>query len=362
MRDPVFSLADLLADALHGAAHQVLGTFLAPGSTFSVGALALSLVVTTIVIVPIGRERRVSCATLRRALFPRRMWRSASGRTDLAFFVLGILFAGAAVGWAVMSAEAVRLWGVAGVASVGIVPRPTSLPAPVAAVIATAALFLAYEFAYWLDHWAKHRFAVLWPFHRVHHQAESLSLFTNGRVHPVDTIIFHNIVAAVTGVAGAVLELVLGSDAMPLTFGGTNALIMLSSVVLTHLQHSHLPLGYGSRWGRWLLGPAHHQIHHSADPAHFNTNLGNSLTLFDRLFGTFHEPTRRPAGLRFGVNDGEPAPHSSRAGLVQPFVDAGATTGRALAGLVPFTRGAVPEELARVPAATPERAPSRASY
>jgi sterol desaturase/sphingolipid hydroxylase (fatty acid hydroxylase superfamily) len=253
---------------------------------------------------------------LRRALFPNRIWRTASGRTDLAFFVGGVLFSGVMIGWALLSAEAVRHW--AG-AAIGIGASP--LPGWARAAIATPVLFLAYELAYWLDHWLMHRVPLLWRFHKVHHQAESLSLFTDARVHPVETIGFYNLVALLTGIAAALLDRLIGpGDA--LTIGGANALVLLSQLCITHLQHSHLWVGFGPRWGRWLLGPAHHQIHHSADPAHFNRNLGASLAVFDRLFGTLHLPATAREKLRFGVEDGTANPHGLRAALLDPFIGA----------------------------------------
>nr|WP_294811316.1 sterol desaturase family protein [uncultured Sphingomonas sp.] len=296
---------------------QLGGTFLAPGSTFSIAALACSLALFVVLAVPRGRRRPVRLAVLRRVLLPRRLLGTASGRADLAYFVFGLLFAGLLIGWAIFSADQVRhaigAW-------LGAPPAPW-LPGWASAALATGVLFLAYEFAYWFDHWLMHRVPWFWHFHKVHHQAESLSLFTNGRVHPVETIGFYNIVALALGVTGALLEQLLGSAA-PLTLGGSNLLVMVAAVAVTHLQHSHLWLSFGPRWGRVLLGPAHHQIHHSTDPRHFNTNMGSTLTLFDRLFGTFHMPPPERERLRFGVEDGERDPHGLRAALVEPFIAA----------------------------------------
>ena len=291
---------------------QILGTFLAPGSTFSIAALGGSLAVLLVAALP---RRPVRARVLVRALFPRRLWRSASGRADIAFFVGGLLFSSLLIGWAIFSAEQVRTLVADGLGA----PVAQWLPGWAVAAVATMALFVAYEFAYWLDHFVMHRVPALWEFHKVHHQAESLSLLTNARVHPVETAGFYNLVAVILGATQAVLDKLLGGGVAPFGWGGTNALILLSAVAITHLQHSHLWIGFGPRWGRWLLGPAHHQIHHSADPAHFGRNLGNVLTLFDRLFGTFRMPQRLRERLRFGVDDGAARPHGLHAALVAPF-------------------------------------------
>jgi sterol desaturase/sphingolipid hydroxylase (fatty acid hydroxylase superfamily) len=300
-------------------ANQVGGTFLLPGSTFSLAALGVSLLVFVAAVLAGKRRRRIRRAALTRALFPRRMVRTASGRTDLAFFIGGILFSGMTIGWAVLAARDIR----AAIERLAGPPPGPLLPHWIAIPAVTLLLFVAYEFAYWLDHWLKHRVAFFWQFHKVHHQAESLSLLTNARVHPVDTIIFYNIVAVVTGATAALAGRLVG-DVGPVAVGGTNALIMVSAVAITHLQHSHLWLRFGPRGSTWLLGPAHHQIHHSADPQHFDRNLGSTLAIFDRAFGTFFLPPTQRGAIRFGVDDGEPNPHGWRATLFTPFAAAAA--------------------------------------
>jgi sterol desaturase/sphingolipid hydroxylase (fatty acid hydroxylase superfamily) len=319
-------VVDGLTHALFEPARNVGALLLAPGSACSIAALLTSLAVFVVLLFRGKRARPVRLAVLRRAIFPRRLWRSASGRADLGYFAAGVLVLGVAVGWTVIASGVVR----AGVAGVIGGPGAAALPPWLAATLATGAAFVAHEFGYWLDHWLKHRVPALWQFHKVHHQAESLSLLTNGRVHPVDTAIFHNILAVTAGVTTALVERVLGHDAAPFTVGGANLLVLGCAVAVTNLQHSHLWVTFGPRWGGWLLGPAHHQIHHSAAEAHFDRNLGSTLAVFDRVFGTFHRPAERREALRFGVDDEEHAPHSLRAASVQPFVGVARMTVRAL--------------------------------
>lgn len=311
-------IASAIEYVLTTASMQLGGAFLLPGSTVSLAALACSFVVFAALALRTRRKRRLRPGAARRAMFPSRLWRSASGRTDIAFFVLGTMFSGMLIGWSIFSADQVRalLAGWLGT------PAPQWLPEWASAGIATVALFIAYEFAYYLDHFLMHRVPILWRFHKVHHQAESLSLLTNFRIHPVEAIGFANILALILGGTSAVLQWVLGAGVDAWTLGGTNLLIMVSSVALSHLQHSHLWVGFGPCWGKWLIGPAHHQIHHSADPAHFNRNFGSVLTVFDRLMGTFHLPAERRERLSFGVHDGETAPHGWRAALLAPFLPA----------------------------------------
>jgi sterol desaturase/sphingolipid hydroxylase (fatty acid hydroxylase superfamily) len=272
--------------------------------------------------IPRGRKRPVKAKVLARALLPTRLVRSASGRTDIGWFLFGVLFSGSALGWALYSAD----WfsGHAHTALIALFGArdPAPLPGWAGMAIMTVALYLAYEFAYWLDHYLSHRVPVLWAFHKVHHTAESLSPLTNYRVHPVDSIVFYNIAAAITGLTAAVVRFALGDTIHGLSIGGANLIVYLMTILFTHLQHSHIWISFPGRAGRWLLSPAHHQIHHSVDVIHHDRNFGSTLALFDRLFGTLHIPAAKREKLTFGVEGIGYPEHSARGTILMPFVDA----------------------------------------
>lgn len=315
-----YGVALVEAFALQTAA-QTSAMLLAPGSTYSLAGLAITLAVAVALV--LGRRRRsraVPARVLVRALFPRRIWRSASSRADMGFSVFNILVAPVIFAWAILTSGQIaaltaHLLGADGAAAAG------ALPWFVATPVVTVVLYLSYEFGYWLHHYLSHKVPVLWPFHRVHHTADSLSLITAFRVHPVDTIVFYNIVALVTGITAGVLQVAFG-DTGTLSIGGNNILVFTASVLLTHLHHSHLPIRFSGRAGWWLLSPGHHQIHHSDDPAYYDQNFGNSLAIWDRLFGTLHDPAEGRQRLSFGAGELGHDPHSVSGGLLSPFADA----------------------------------------
>jgi sterol desaturase/sphingolipid hydroxylase (fatty acid hydroxylase superfamily) len=298
--------------------HQLVGTFIAPGSSFSAGALTLTFLIAAMVV---ARSRSVALKTLIRALFPRRLWRSRSGRADFGWFAFSVLGGGAMFGGAIIAIALVTKATVGGLTQVFGAPTATLLPSWFVVTFTTICLFIAYEFAYWIDHWAMHRFKPAWAFHQVHHSAESLSLLTLARVHPVETIGFYNLIALIMGATSGILSYVFGASASPATLFGTNILALLSGIFITHLQHSHLWVTFGPRWGRWLLGPAHHQIHHSVAPEHHDRNFGNCLTLFDRLFGTFTMPQPKRQPIKFGIDVVHFDPQSLHGMTVQPFIE-----------------------------------------
>ena len=287
-----------------------------PALPILLATLGLTLAIALWSAVPRGHSRPLRLKVLMRAFLPSRMLRSASGRLDVIAFLFAILFATMTLGWALVSAN---WWAGRTAALIG--PAPVTLPAWVVTPMATVALFLTYELAYWGYHLLSHRVAWLWAFHKVHHSAESLSLLTNFRVHPVDTIIFYNVAALMTGVVGGLI-VPLNGQAGQWTVGNANLLVFTSSILLSYLQHSHLWISWPGRLGRWLMSPAHHQLHHSVEQRHHGHNFGSTLSLFDRMAGTLLLPTRRRQRLRFGVEDAGDAPHGFKDALLRPFGEA----------------------------------------
>jgi sterol desaturase/sphingolipid hydroxylase (fatty acid hydroxylase superfamily) len=186
----------------------------------------------------------------------------------------------------------------------------------------TVVLFVAYELGYWIDHYLSHNVPFLWEFHKVHHTAEVLSPLTNFRVHPVDTIVFNNILAVVMGVAAGLAHYGLGHGTAPLTIANSNVIVLVFFFLIGHLQHTHFWIAFTGFWGRIILSPAHHQIHHSTDPQHFNKNLGSFLAVWDWIFGTLCMPSKKRQKLDFGVEPKGAEAHTVTGGLVSPILRA----------------------------------------
>lgn len=317
-------------------------TFLSPGSLFSLSSLACALCVAAGFLAwrRLRRRRRLRPRALLRALFPRRFWRSRSSAADVGYFLLGTFVFGVLFGWALLSYQLLSNGVVAQLTALFGVRQASAAPELAVRAAMTLALFLAYEFAYWLDHFLSHRLPFLWEFHKVHHQAEVLTPLTVFRIHPVDGLVHANITALVLGCVNGVMSYMFGRTAYQYAFADTNLILVLFVHAYVHLQHTHMWIAFRGLAGHLLLSPAHHQIHHSTDPAHFNKNLGSCLAVWDWLFGTLHVPEKQPEKLRFGVD--EPAetprgdPHAVAASVVRPFA-------AAVARLKPAVPRAIPD-------------------
>jgi sterol desaturase/sphingolipid hydroxylase (fatty acid hydroxylase superfamily) len=320
------SLTRTLAAVAQGLMAQLSHLLFSPGSLFSAASLASALLIAAASLAGprLARRKAVRIRALWRVLFPRRLVRSPSSRADFGLFLFNTFAAAVLLGWMVVSAQ--QISGPVGHAlGLAFGPAPHLAASPIVCrLAATAAMFLAYEFAYWLDHMLSHKVPLLWEFHKVHHTAEVLSPLTVFRVHPVDTLVFANISALVLGVTAGVLRYALGSAAQPFALSGANVLLVGFVFLTIHLQHSHVWISFRGLAGRIFLSPAHHQIHHSADPVHFNRNFGSCLSVWDWVFGTLAIPARRREALTFGAEVGAaaPSPHSVSGVLLAPFAEA----------------------------------------
>jgi len=139
--------------------------------------------------------------------------------------------------------------------------------------------------AYWVHrvyHWP-----IFWNVHRFHHAAPELNFLTMMRFHPAEPV----------------LKIVFFLS--PLLLLKTSDSILLIALIVSHVinfcQHSELEWDWG--WiGRWIFGsPYVHQVHHSLDEEHRDTNFC-ACPLWDHVFGTWYAGDKKPSGYGVTVN------------------------------------------------------------
>lgn len=295
---------------------RLVGVLANPASGFSLISLLGAFGIAIAFLLARRGGRPLKFKVLLRALFPRRL-AGASSRVDIAFALWSVFASGLVFALAVVSAGVVAQ-GVEGALSAFPSPRP-ALPAWACQGIATVALYLTYEVAYWSFHFACHKIPAIWAFHKVHHAAETLSPLTVARIHPVEAILFGNYLALCLGVTGGLLNFGFGEAMAPFGTQGANAIKTAILLSIFHLQHSELWIPATGRLGRLILSPAHHQIHHSADPAHFDRNFGFVLAIWDRMAGTLYVPEKTREPIRFGVPYEGYDHHGVKGALLMPF-------------------------------------------
>ena len=281
-----------LLEALLSPFRPVAATFLTPSSICSVYSLAAALLIAFGWLAWRRKRRRgrAPINMLARAVFRRRVLFHRSTIADFVYCLASLMTLGTIIGWAVVSSSWIND-GVAAALSAVLGPRPLPrAPEFVLDAGRTLALFLAYDLGFFFDHTLKHRVPALWELHKAHHSAEVLTPLVNFRVHPLDSLILANNLALFIGVIGGVARYALGAQASSFTLFGQNVLMLLYIYLTAQLQHTQIWIPFTGVWGRVFMSPAHHQLHHSADPAHFNCNLGASLAIWDWLVGSLRMP------------------------------------------------------------------------
>src|SRR6185437_12813691 len=310
-----------IAAGLLGIANHAYNILFSLGSQLSLTSLACALAIAAafLTLRHLRRRGHMRPRLLLRALFPRRILRHRSTKADIGWLLFNCFVYGGIFGMAGLSYQFLTN-GVlnALIATLGPV-TPSALPELAQRAIVTAVLFFAYEFGYWLDHFLKHRIPALWELHKVHHTAEVLTPVTSFRMHPLDTLVFGHILAATAALANGVVAYSFGDTTYQYALSGTNIILVVFIHLYVHLQHTHIWIAFRGALGRLFISPAHHQIHHSTNPVHFNKNLGSCLAIWDWLFGTLYIPAKTPERLTYGVEPAIPDAHTISGEFLSPF-------------------------------------------
>ena len=130
---------------------------------------------------------------------------------------------------------------------------------------------------YWL-HRLSHTFEFLWRFHAVHHSVLKLYWFNTSRFHPFEKGI-HFLFAGIPFMLLGVSEEVIALHFVFYTCHGS-------------FQHCNINLRYG--WLNYVVSSSeHHRWHHSRNPEESNNNYGNTIIVWDIIFGSFYLPHNR---------------------------------------------------------------------
>lgn len=157
-------------------------------------------------------------------------------------------------------------------------------------LFAFAVAFLLSELAVYWRHRIEHH-PLLWRFHATHHADEHLHWLSVLRKHPVSSLLSRTV------------------DVLPLLIIGLPPVaVFIANVVRSawgYFIHCDVPWTLGQA-GRWLMSPAAHRLHHIRDEALMGTNYGNTVTLWDRVFGTYCDPApfvNCATGIEEGTRD-----------------------------------------------------------
>lgn len=203
-----------------------------------------------------------------------------------------------------------------------IMPKASNSLAVIAPIMLALTLFIVDDLIRYGVHYAEHRVPLLWQFHKVHHSATVLNFMTAERHHPV--AIIYTSLTMITGIAlvNGLFYAVFSDHLTMATIVGGNVFWVVANLLGSSFRHSPVWISFGPHVERWLISPAQHQIHHSEAERHWDKNMGSTLAIWDRLFGTLYVTGKERERITYGIG-AETENHASLAGIYfRPFIDA----------------------------------------
>jgi sterol desaturase/sphingolipid hydroxylase (fatty acid hydroxylase superfamily) len=178
---------------------------------------------------------------------------------------------------------------------------------PQSAGVTLVVVVLALDLSFYLAHVAMHKIPAFWRYHRVHHSDPVVDVTTTVRQHPGESVIRYAFMAAFAFALGAPA----GAVAVYRTWSALNGLLEHANIRIPHRLDRLLSLV--TTW------PCLHKVHHSRWARETDTNYGNILSLWDRLFFTF-TPSSRGFDIPYGLDGFDDAATQSISGLLRlPF-------------------------------------------
>jgi len=232
------------------------------------------------------RKTKKSSRGFFRYVFAKKIWWAPSARQDYQLWIYNRILKALLFGPMVLTMVPIAL-GTTELFEWGMGKRaPIALSDTMVVSIFTVLLFIADDFSRFILHYALHKVPFLWHYHKVHHSAKVLTPFTIYRSHPLESYLYACRMALSQGIVVGICYYLFGTKLSMMDILGANVFVFAFNAMGSNLRHSHVWLSWGKRLERWIISPAQHQIHHSDNPAHFDTNLGSALAIWDRLFGT----------------------------------------------------------------------------
>jgi len=164
-------------------------------------------------------------------------------------------------------------------------------------VATTLVYFVVTDGALYAAHRLLHHRLLFRHIHRVHHRWTSPTAFTAAAMHPLEFALYQSVMM------------------VPLLFWPIHVVGLVAVLVyqntIAYLDHSGVNLGSVLPW---QPPPRFHDDHH----VHFHVNYGQTLGLWDRLFGTWRRVGRAYGEHVFG---GKGAPLGPGAAAAPRYVD-----------------------------------------
>lgn len=237
-------------------------------------------------------------------LFPKEVWSHPSAWLDLRYFFFHTLIGHFVLAGTFVACQAWAYSLVSGglnlAATARIGDQSLSSNDFLIAFVYMIVFFAITDFTGWFAHYLQHKVPILWEFHKVHHSAEVMHPVSNFREHPIDNLFYSVLVGSVNGLTLALTLVIFGYfPSMPMVLG-VPLIAFTFNLVGYNLRHSHVWLRWPGVWSKVFPSPAHHHVHHSCHPNHWDKNFAFMFPVWDVIFKTYEMPADNK-DVKFGV-------------------------------------------------------------
>jgi len=165
------------------------------------------------------------------------------------------------------------------------------------------------DFAIYWQHRFFHRFPALWRMHRVHHSDLLFDACLGIRFHPFEIVLSKAYKLAWIAILGPSVIAVIVYESLLLGFS-----------LITH-GNIRLPAKLDAILRLVFITPDFHRVHHSVHPEETDSNYGNILSVWDRLFGSYRaQPRDGHTNMLIGLAEFRSSPEQTLGALLmQPF-------------------------------------------
>ena len=175
-------------------------------------------------------------------------------------------------------------------------------------VVEIILVVLILDFAIWLQHLITHKVPILWRLHRVHHADVDMDVTTAIRFHPVEI--------ALSMLLKIGLVYLLGPAAIAVVLFE----IILNGTAMFNHSNLALPRWLDAPLRKVLVTPDMHRVHHSVHRREHDSNYGFSLSIWDRMFGTYiAQPDAGHDKMKVGLQWQDDRPSKLGWSLALPF-------------------------------------------
>lgn len=175
-------------------------------------------------------------------------------------------------------------------------------------VVEVVISILLLDLLIWAQHLVTHKVPLLWRLHRVHHADLDIDVTTAVRFHPVEIALSMGLkIAAVYVLGPSALAVILFE-------------ILLNGMAMFNHANLALPPRVDALLRKVVVTPDMHRVHHSIHRDEHDNNYGFSLSIWDRLFGTYRaQPRKGHLDMETGLSWRDDRPSRLGWSLLLPF-------------------------------------------